>query len=281
MGAAKARGYYVARLVARLACALRRRYARAGWVMIRAVTFDFWDTIVVDDSDEPERARRGLATKKQARWALFRDELRAHVERPASELAAAWDEANAHFRHQWKVELHTPHIADRVRDAYRRLGVGLTPGFDALVEALGRMEVDIPPVLAPGIVEALDALRGRYRVGIISDTIVTPGTGLRSILAGYGLLDRFEHCVFSDEVGACKPSPRVFEAAAQGLGVAVEELAHVGDREENDVAGPMGVGARGVLYTGVVDRGRERTKADAVCADHRELVDLIAAMEGR
>ena len=28
--------------------------------MIQAVTFDFWDTLVIDDSDEPARAARGL-----------------------------------------------------------------------------------------------------------------------------------------------------------------------------------------------------------------------------
>ncbi|HMV68919.1 MAG TPA: HAD family hydrolase [Myxococcota bacterium] len=249
--------------------------------MIRAVTFDFWDTIVVDDSDEPERARRGLATKQQARWALFRDEVRAHADRPLAAITGAWDEANARFRHQWKVEHHTPHIAERVRDALARLDLGPTPGFDALVHALATMEVDVPPALAPGIVEALDALAGRCRLGIISDTIVTPGVGLRDILRGYGLLDRFDGFVFSDEVGACKPAPRVFELAAEGLGVPLGALAHVGDREENDVTGPMSAGARGVLYVGVVDRGRERTRADAVCADHRELPDLIAAMEGR
>lgn len=249
--------------------------------MVRAVTFDFWDTIVVDDSDEHERARRGLSTKKQARLTLFRDEVLAWHDLPPIDVVAAWDAANALFRHQWKVELHTPHIGDRVRDAFRRLGLEPTPGFPALVDALARMEVEIPPALAPGIAETLSALRGQYKLGIISDTIVTPGAGLRDILRHHGLHDHFDFCVFSDEVGACKPSPRVFQAAAEGLGVAVDQLVHVGDREENDVAGPLAAGAIGVLYVGVIDRGRERSKAHAVCADHRELPSLIAAMEGR
>ena len=39
---------------------------------IKAVTFDFWDTIVDDDSDEPKRAAKGLRSK--------RDERRHHLE---------------------------------------------------------------------------------------------------------------------------------------------------------------------------------------------------------
>ncbi len=30
---------------------------------IRAITFDLWDTVFVDDSDEPKRADEGLAPK--------------------------------------------------------------------------------------------------------------------------------------------------------------------------------------------------------------------------
>ncbi len=39
--------------------------------MITGITFDFWDTIAVDDSDEPKRAARGLPTKSEARAQLF------------------------------------------------------------------------------------------------------------------------------------------------------------------------------------------------------------------
>ena len=35
--------------------------------MLKAITFDFWDTIVQDDSDEPKRKQQGLPTKSEAR----------------------------------------------------------------------------------------------------------------------------------------------------------------------------------------------------------------------
>ena len=35
--------------------------------MIKGVTFDLWDTMVRDESDEPVRAARGLRSKKAER----------------------------------------------------------------------------------------------------------------------------------------------------------------------------------------------------------------------
>ena len=46
--------------------------------MIQAVTFDFWDTLVIDDSDEPARAARGLPTKVETRRQLFVEEVLRH-----------------------------------------------------------------------------------------------------------------------------------------------------------------------------------------------------------
>ena len=60
---------------------------------IAAITFDFWDTLAVDDSDEPARAEQGLDPKPVARRAMVVDELTKH--HPAvtrAEASAAWDQ---------------------------------------------------------------------------------------------------------------------------------------------------------------------------------------------
>lgn len=248
--------------------------------MIRAVTFDLWDTLVVDDSDEPVRAASGLPPKPEARARALVTEVRAWHDLPEPQVRAALDAANATFRHQWKVEHRTPHVRDRLLDVYGRLGLPPTPGFDALVEAFASMEVLHPPRACEGAAAALAALRARgLPLGIVSDAIVTPGSHLRRVLDGHGLLGFFDGFVFSDEVGASKPSPVVFHAAAARLGVRPDELLHVGDREANDVDGPHAVGAKAVLYTGSVDRGAATSRADAVCADLRELPALLDRLE--
>jgi hypothetical protein len=49
---------------------------------IKAVTFDLWDTIVHDDSDEPKRKAQGLRSKKAARRHLLWQALDRHQPRP-------------------------------------------------------------------------------------------------------------------------------------------------------------------------------------------------------
>ena len=72
----------------------------------------------------------------------------------------------------------------------------------------------------------------------------------------------------------------MFETAADQLGVELEEMVHIGDREHNDVKGPQALGMKAILFTAVKDRGTEGTSADAVCtrvADLPEVIDRLAA----
>ena len=248
--------------------------------MIRAITFDFWDTIAIDDSDEPRRATLGLPTKPQARLLLFMSEiLRHHPNISPEQIVEAFHHANERFRHLWKNEHVTLTVAERLRAAYAFLGIAPTPGFSTLVRDFEEMEVHIPPSLAPGVQEALASLSERYRLGIVSDTIHTPGRGIRQILAHYGLARHFACFVFSDEAGAAKPNPMLFQRAAAGLGVSLSEMAHVGDRESNDVSGALAAGMKAILFAGVVDRGSSSTRAHAVCRHFADLPGIVAALD--
>lgn len=249
--------------------------------MIRAVTFDFWDTLAVDDSDEPRRAAAGLLPKPAARRAAFAAEITAHHPAITAEAAeAAFEGANAWAKVRWKQDYVNPSVAQRVAEGYRLLAIAPTPGFPALVELLETMEVTHPPDLLPGAAEALEALASRYQIGIISDTIVTPGRGLQSILSGYGVLKHFTPAglTFSDEVGRSKPHPSIFQAACDGFQCAPEEVVHIGDRESNDVTGPHSFGMKSVLFIGAVDRGSASSKADAICSRLADLVDILGAL---
>jgi HAD superfamily hydrolase (TIGR01549 family) len=246
--------------------------------MIRAVTFDFWDTLVVDDSDEPRRARLGLPTKPQARLQLLVDDISQYYPAIAPEqVAEAFASANDRFRQAWKNEHRTPTVAERLRHVYDTLHVEATPGFPAVVDLVEQMEVTVPPNFVPGVCETMVQLAARYALGIVSDTIHTPGRGLRALLEQQGILQYFRSLVFSDEVGASKPNRVVFERASAELGIPLSDVVHVGDRESNDVDGPLALGMKAVLFTGAVDRNSAGTRASAVC---REFVDLPRVVQG-
>jgi len=248
---------------------------------IKAVTFDLWDTIVVDDSDEPKRAAKGLRSKRDERRHLMCSALCAVEPIDLESVTLAYDTADAGFNLVWK-ELHINWtVAQRLRVVLNGLGRSLPQdAFDRLVEDTGRMELEIPPDAIAGIAEALAELSQRYKLAVVSDAIVTPGVGLKAILEGHGLAQYFSAFAFSDEVGHSKPHRAMFDRACAELGVTVDEIVHIGDRDHNDVKGPHALGAKAVLFTAARDGDKNATTADAICESHRDLpaiIDRLAA----
>lgn len=92
--------------------------------------------------------------------------------------------------------------------------------------------------LFPETREVLGALRGRVRLGVISNF----DGRLRRILALLGISEFFEDLVISSEVGSEKPSPHIFGEAVRRFGIAPHEALHVGDEPEADWRGARDAG---------------------------------------
>ncbi len=248
---------------------------------IKAVTFVFWDTIVDDDSDEPKRAALGLRSKRDERRYQVWEALNAEQPIDLERVSLAYDTAEAGFNIVWKENHINWTVDQRLRVVLRGLGRTLPDAAYAdLVEHHGRMEVDVPPDLIEGIGEAIGDLASRYKLCIVSDAIVTPGSGLREILDSYGLKQHFSGFAYSDEVGHSKPHRSMFDVAAAQLGVELSEIVHIGDRDHNDVKGPHAVGAKAVLFTATRPDDKNATTADAICEHHRDLPGIIDALAG-
>jgi len=249
---------------------------------IRAVTFDLWDTIVDDDSDEHQRSAKGLRSKRDERRHLMWQALNGVSETNLETVVQAYDVADAAFNIVWKENHINWTVEQRMRVILNGLGRTLPDDVMAkLIDDTGRMEVDIPPNAIDGIGAALADLATRYKLCIVSDAIVTPGTGLRKILENHGLKSYFSGFAFSDEVGHSKPHRSMFDEAAQQLGVDVTQIVHIGDRDHNDIKGPHAIGAKAVLFTATRADDRDITTADAICDHPRDLpaiIDKLAAL---
>jgi putative hydrolase of the HAD superfamily len=91
----------------------------------------------------------------------------------------------------------------------------------------------------------LDGLRGRYRLGVVTNFMDGPTARTVFDALGYGTI--FDSLIVSAEVGYMKPSPVVFERALGELGSSPEYTVMVGDSFEADVVGAHAAGMRGVL----------------------------------
>ena len=249
---------------------------------IKGVTFDLWDTIIHDDSDEPKRRALGLRSKKAERRHLVWQALNRHAPITEAEVSLAYDVADAAFNAVWHDQHFTWRIADRLRVLLRGLGRALPEAeFAELVRLHEEMEIVVKPDLVAGMAEAVAAVHGRYRTCVVSDAIVSPARCLRRLLDGYSLVRHFDGFAFSDEVGRSKPHRSIFESAARQMGVDLAEIVHVGDRDHNDVKGPQALGMKAILFTARRAADRDRTSADAICerpADLPAIIDRLASL---
>lgn len=96
------------------------------------------------------------------------------------------------------------------------------------------------------VVDLIGRLRGRYRVGMISNST----TRLESqLLEPFGLLDLFEVVVNSARVGMAKPDTRIYHHAARQLDVEPQACVHIDDLPPN-VQGAIDAGFAAVHHKG-------------------------------
>ncbi len=248
---------------------------------LKAITFDLWDTIVHDDSDEPKRQAQGLRSKKAERRHLLWEALNRQSPIAEAAVSLAYDVGDAAFNRVWHDQHVTWTIGERLEVILKGLGRTLPgPEFARVVREHEDMEVTIRPDLVPGIAEALQALHGRYKTCVVSDAIVSPGRCLKKLLESYDLARHFDGFVFSDAVGHSKPHRAMFEDAARQMGVALNEIVHIGDRDHNDVKGPQQLGMKAILFTATRPVDKDMTSADAVCDRHADLPAIVDRLAG-
>ena len=159
---------------------------------------------------------------------------------------------------------------------FRSLLLAFTDDEDviAFVRSSGRYpkELESPYPQTQGL---LEQLAERYRLGVIANQ--PAGTDER--LERYGLLDYFDVCVSSGDVGLEKPDPVIFHLALEQAGCAAAESVMIGDRLDNDIRPAKALG----FWTVRVLQGPHRFQRprddaetpDATVADLDELANLL------
>ena len=229
--------------------------------MIKAVSFDIDDTLY----DFQSVSRRALA--------IVVSELRTHLgdgaanldmETVIEDLIAAAD-----VMEQPYARLHALRVSAFNR-TLARFGVKDAP----LAERMSHLYFDHrrhDGALFEGTRETLAELARDY-------TLCTVSNGEQD-LAQLGLEGVFDVVVFAAEVGYCKPDKRIFAAAAERAGCAMEECVHVGDSLESDVLGALQAGMRAIWFDPWLRTAEEGIRPDAVVRSMSALPEAVLALD--
>ena len=236
--------------------------------MIDAVVFD-WDGTLMDDDASWRRCVAATAD------AVARRHLHVDPDRLTDAYYAAseriWDEIKDTFAPPWG-------NMDERRIVHRVWSLALRPDASGDAAALATetwtalRNADVP--IYDDVTECLDALVGRYRLGVLTNG--STATHLPKVEAS-GLRGYFGSVTTTD-VGAGKPLRAIFDHALASLDAAPSRSIYVGDSPFRDVGGANGAGMTSVW----INRTGAQAAGDDPVPDARitSLRDLPGVLDG-
>lgn len=236
--------------------------------MIRAVTFDFWNTLYTP-ADDAETLRRRRDRRVAVVTSFFgMAGKRADSDAVGRSLAALAEAVTSMRVQQQRSFTH----AELGRQIARAVGFDLgQKAAEVLAEGVSAVGLGHPPAPLDGAGGLLSRLHRRVRLGIISDTGLTLGMHLREVMASHGLAEYIGHFTWSDETLTTKPAARQFLYTLHMLGVEPAEAVHVGDLEESDITGARAVGMRTIRLL----QDASETTADATAGSLTDVEKVL------
>jgi len=250
---------------------------------ITAVTFDLWQTLLLDNRDLGQA--RTLIRLEGAQNAIAQFGEAFDLEHIREAYRACYRECrrireenlDVSFREQ--VEIFINNIDD-----------GLVERLDEeaileVVRTYGDSFWAHPPVPHTDARSVLRDVKAMgLGIGLISNTGMTPGETFRQYMDQQGLLQYFDVLTFSDEVKISKPAKEIFQMTLESLGATAAHTVHVGDHVKNDVAGANRCGLKTVWITGFYeneDPSNPDTQPDETVDDLGQVAQAIARLAGR
>lgn len=211
---------------------------------IKAIGFDLFNTLLTVEpkalEDGAERlivslTTSGIAVKKDS----FKD---------------AYRESALRFMHETRADGRETHNRFWISAALMSQGYHVEPDDPRIAAAVNAYFSAFMGSchLIPGTIDMLTALKGSYRLGLLSNFTHPPA--IREIIHSLGLTPRFDPVLISGELGYRKPHPLVFQQLVRELGVTQDGILYVGDDPEADIMGAKQAGIRPVWFTYVRDK---------------------------
>jgi HAD superfamily hydrolase (TIGR01509 family) len=244
---------------------------------INTITFDLWQTLLLD-TKEMGRERANLRlTGTQAILLACGEKCDIgnlnEAYHNCYQECRSIREQGLDISFQEQVGLFVSNISPGLRD---RVGERT---FNKLMQVYSEAFFVYPPAPHKNAIEVLECLKTTgCKLGLISNTGMTPGVAFRRFLKEHSMLEFFDVLTFSDEVRLSKPSAEIFLTTLTELGSEPWLTLHVGDDVRNDIIGARTVGMKAIWIEGYSGRGdstKPFSEADATVTDLSLLPDAI------
>ena len=249
---------------------------------ITAVTFDLWQTLLLDNRELG--SARAMFRLEGTQQVLIRFGESYELEHIRQAYRACYQhcrlirEEGLDISFQEQVEVFVANISE-----------GLVERLDPeSLQEIARVYADSflvhPPTLHSQAKPVLNDVKAMgLRIGLISNTGMTPGTTFRAFLKQQGMSGYFDTMIFSDEVKLAKPNDQIFLMTLRAMGAKPSETVHVGDHVINDVVGAKRLGMKTVWITGFYEREDPtdpKSEPDSTVDDLGLVAKAIARISG-
>jgi HAD superfamily hydrolase (TIGR01509 family) len=188
------------------------------------------------------------ATAERGRWTAVRDLIGERL--PQVDMNDFERRYRAHTRtnRATAVDTGAATYRDYQRDRLRSVLAPWAEPSDELIEEYAhtsdRKMALVRPL--PGAQRLLSDLRGRgLAIGLLTNG---PSTHQRMKLEASGLAADIDAIAISAELGVAKPAVEAFRHAAAMIGLAVSQVAMVGDTPQTDIAGALAAGMAAAIW---------------------------------
>jgi putative hydrolase of the HAD superfamily len=234
---------------------------------IKAVLFDMFDTLMLIEKNHEFYSPSLMR--------LYRFLNKNGINVPFEEFNAAYVKARDCLYAKADLNFEEPHFNVRISEALKNLGYKCAISNPLVIEATEEFCEEFMKYVRidENALEMLNALHGKYKLGIISNFAI-PECVLK-LLKINNLNEFFDVVVISAAVNKRKPCPEIFNKTLKMLGVDASETTFVGDTVDADIEGAKAVGMRAIFIE------RRIQKFDKVCPDQtiRSLSELPSALK--
>jgi len=236
-------------------------------IMIKAITFDLWNTLFENISYSDIRLNLILDILRKRDIILSIDKIKESYESNFSFLVP--EQKMNNFNHVY--------TESRFLNLINNLNVKMSNAeVKNIVRKLEDIMLSNPPPLKPNVKKTLESLDPYYKIGLISDTGITPGRILKLALEQHEILQFFDTLIFSDELGVYKPHPLPFQTALKNLAVSADVSIHIGDLIDTDIVGAKNYNMRAIWVNNEPNIKFLKIKPDFIIKDIYETVGIIA-----